>query len=125
MVDVDKFGKELYIIGILESEYRFDEKIQECYSLRCVPQILGPILDTINNSEDVLIREANSADDNPIIDPDIKKVYHGGNFHGDYISLEMDKLKIVQILDQVHLPISFPITSNLEFQLYMLAKCLL
>ena len=78
-----------------EKNYRFDEKIQECYSLRCVPQILGPILDTINNSEDVLIREVNSADDNPIIDPDIKKVYHGGNFHGDYISLEMDKLKIV------------------------------
>ena len=74
---------------------KFDEKIQEYYSLRCVPQILGPILDTINSAEKILIEEVNSADDNPIIDIKNKQVYHGGNFHGDYISLEMDKLKIV------------------------------
>ncbi len=73
----------------------FDKKIQEYYSLRCVPQILGPILDTINSAEEILIKEINSVDDNPIIDVEKKEVYHGGNFHGDYISLEMDKLKIV------------------------------
>lgn len=73
----------------------FEEKIQEYYSLRCVPQILGPVLDTLNNVERILIEEVNSANDNPIIDVDSKQVYHGGNFHGDYISLEMDKLKLV------------------------------
>ena len=36
----------------------------------------------------------NSADDNPIVDPENKTVIHGGNFHGDYVSFEMDKLKI-------------------------------
>jgi len=41
-----------------------------------------------------LENEINSANDNPIIDVRNKHVYHGGNFHGDYISLEMDKLKI-------------------------------
>jgi histidine ammonia-lyase len=73
----------------------FEEKVQEYYSLRCVPQILGPVLDTLNNVEKILIEEVNSANDNPIVNVEKKHVYHGGNFHGDYVSLEMDKLKIV------------------------------
>jgi histidine ammonia-lyase len=73
----------------------FKEKVQEYYYLRCVPQILGPVLETINNTASILEEEFNSANDNPIIDVKNQHVYHGGNFHGDYISLEMDKLKIV------------------------------
>lgn len=71
-----------------------EHKIQPYYSLRCVPQILGPVLDTMRNAETVLINELNSVDDNPVIDIESKSIYHGGNFHGDYISLEMDKLRI-------------------------------
>ncbi|MCF1190178.1 aromatic amino acid ammonia-lyase [Mangrovimonas sp. AS39] len=73
----------------------FKEKVQEYYSLRCVPQILGPVLDTLNSVEKILIEEVNSANDNPIVDVERQHVYHGGNFHGDYVSLEMDKLKMV------------------------------
>jgi histidine ammonia-lyase len=73
----------------------FSEKVQEYYSLRCVPQILGPVLETIDGVAAILEKEFNSANDNPIIDVENRHVYHGGNFHGDYISLEMDKLKIV------------------------------
>ena len=73
---------------------RMDEKVQEYYSLRCVPQILGPILDTIENAELVLTNELNSVNDNPVIDVDNHNIFHGGNFHGDYVSMEMDKLKI-------------------------------
>jgi len=73
----------------------FEEKVQEYYSLRCVPQILGPVLDTLNNTEKILIEEVNSANDNPIVNVEKESVYHGGNFHGDYVSLEMDKLKLV------------------------------
>lgn len=73
----------------------FEEKVQEYYSLRCVPQILGPVLDTLNSIEEILIEEVNSANDNPIVDVKNQHVYHGGNFHGDYVSLEMDKLKLV------------------------------
>jgi len=76
------------------TEEVFKEKVQEYYSLRCVPQILGPILETISNVASILEEEFNSANDNPIIDVKNQHVYHGGNFHGDYISLEMDKLKI-------------------------------
>jgi len=77
------------------TEKIFKEKVQEYYSLRCVPQILGPVLETIDSVAAILENEFNSANDNPIIDVKNKHVYHGGNFHGDYISLEMDKLKIV------------------------------
>jgi len=68
--------------------------MQEYYSIRCVPQIVGPIVDTVNYAKEVLINEINSANDNPIVDWERKNVYHGGNFHGDYVALEMDKLKI-------------------------------
>ncbi|MDL2227610.1 aromatic amino acid ammonia-lyase [Odoribacter sp. OttesenSCG-928-L07] len=69
------------------------EKVQEYYSIRCVPQILGPISDAIENAEILIINEANSVNDNPVVDKDSQNVYHGGNFHGDYVSFEMDKLK--------------------------------
>ncbi len=71
-----------------------DGKVQEYYSLRCVPQILGPIYDTISQAEISLVDELNSVNDNPIISHEDHNVFHGGNFHGDYVSLEMDKLKI-------------------------------
>jgi histidine ammonia-lyase len=76
------------------NEKIFKQKIQSYYSLRCVPQILGPVLDTIQTAERIVVDEINSACDNPIVDPVGCNVYHGGNFHGDYVSLEMDKLKI-------------------------------
>ena len=87
-------NEHLYTNGADKNSF-FSEKVQEYYSLRCVPQILGPVSDTIENSLRILIEEVNSANDNPIIDVETEHVYHGGNFHGDYISLEMDKLRLV------------------------------
>ncbi|MBN1790944.1 MAG: aromatic amino acid lyase [Bacteroidales bacterium] len=75
-------------------EYVIADKVQEYYSIRCVPQILGPILDTLEAAEKVLLDEANSSSDNPVIDAKNSNIFHGGNFHGDYVSFEMDKLKI-------------------------------
>lgn len=87
--------REDHLYSGINNEDIFKEKVQEYYSLRCVPQILGPVLETIQNAESVLENEINSANDNPIVDVKNKQVYHGGNFHGDYVALEMDKLKIV------------------------------
>lgn len=84
--------KELYQKE--SKEKIFQRKVQSYYSLRCTPQVLGPVYDALKNAEKVLIDELNSVDDNPIIDVDTEMVYHGGNFHGDYVSFEMDKLKI-------------------------------
>ena len=85
-------GEELYNKKL--NGTTFSKKVQEYYSLRCIPQVLGPVFDTLNNCEEVLLNEINSSSDNPIIDLEEQYVYHGGNFHGDYVSLEMDKMKI-------------------------------
>ncbi|HQE11309.1 MAG TPA: aromatic amino acid ammonia-lyase [Flavipsychrobacter sp.] len=76
------------------TEHVIEDKVQEYYSLRCVPQILGPVYDTIENTARVITGELNSVNDNPVIDKEHKNIFHGGNFHGDYTALEMDKLKI-------------------------------
>ena len=83
----------LYHPRSLEQEV-FEDKVQEYYSLRCVTQVLGPIYDTIRQAEQVLVDELNSVNDNPVIDHLNNNIFHGGNFHGDYVALEMDKLRI-------------------------------
>lgn len=86
-------SEHLYQAETLKQQY-IQDKVQEYYSLRCVTQVLGPVYDTISQAENVLVNELNSVNDNPVIDSINKNIYHGGNFHGDYVSLEMDKLKI-------------------------------
>ena len=86
-------SEHLYNPEKLDQEV-FQDKVQEYYSLRCVTQVLGPIYDTICQSEKVVVDELNSVNDNPVIDHENQNIFHGGNFHGDYVSLEMDKLKI-------------------------------
>ena len=87
---------ELYDNGHADDKV-FEHKVQAYYSLRCTPQILGPIWETLQNSRRVIEEELNAASDNPIVDSVTKNVYHGGNFHGDYISLEQDKVKIAMV----------------------------
>ena len=71
--------------------------VQEVYSLRCTPQILGPILDTLLNTIHHVEIEINSTTDNPVLDVDNKLFLHGGNFHGDYIASVIDQLKIALV----------------------------
>lgn len=83
-----------YLYGKDSSDLIISDKVQEYYSIRCVPQILGPIADTLEQTEKVVIDELNSVNDNPIVDVKTEEFLHGGNFHGDYVALEMDKLKL-------------------------------
>ena len=93
---LQKRENKLYDAGHEDTKV-FEDKVQPYYSLRCAPQILGPIYDTLAYSRKVIENELNAASDNPIVDPVTKNVYHGGNFHGDYISLEADKMKIAMV----------------------------
>lgn len=93
---LQKREHELYDPTKNQDSY-FEHKVQAYYSLRCIPQIYGPIYDTLKNASNVLQNEVNSACDNPIVDYTTKNIYHGGNFHGDYISLEADKVKIAMV----------------------------
>ena len=89
---IRKRSKESY--KFIQESNVLKNKMQEYYSIRCTPQILGPIYDGLLYSEKVLNNEINSVSDNPVIDPNIEDVLHGGNFHGDYVSYEMDKMKL-------------------------------
>ncbi|MDE1925391.1 MAG: aromatic amino acid lyase [Patescibacteria group bacterium] len=71
-----------------------ERKAQDVYSLRCAPQILGPMLETLRDVESTITIEMNSATDNPLIDERGGEVLHGGNFHGEYVAAAMDRLKL-------------------------------
>lgn len=70
------------------------EKVQDAYTLRCIPQVYGSIIDTIEYAKKVLSVEINSVTDNPLIFPDEEEVISGGNFHGEPLAFIMDFLGI-------------------------------
>jgi histidine ammonia-lyase len=69
-------------------------KVQDPYSLRCMPQVHGASRDTLSFVRQVLEREINSVTDNPLIFPDEEKILSGGNFHGQIVAIAMDTLAI-------------------------------
>lgn len=71
---------------------------QDAYSLRCVPQVLGPVADTLRFVHGLVENEMNAATDNPLIFPDLPrplKAVSGGNFHAEYMAFAADFLSIV------------------------------
>lgn len=73
--------------------YQIPEEVQQVYSIRCIPQVLGPIFDTLQRVKKDVEIEMNAVTDNPIIDVEQGAFLHGGNFHGDYIAVAIDQLK--------------------------------
>ncbi len=71
------------------------EKVQDPYCLRCQPQVMGACLDQLRNSADILLREANSVSDNPLVFNDTDDVISGGNFHAEPVALVADMLALV------------------------------
>jgi len=78
---------------VLESHLDCD-RVQDPYSLRCVPQIHGAVKDALAHIEEVLAREVNSVTDNPVLFPDTKDVISAGMFHGQSLSMALDYLAI-------------------------------
>lgn len=68
--------------------------IEDAYSIRCTPHILGPIRDSLKSIQLTIENELNSSNDNPLILPEENDVFHNGHFHGQYISMAMDHLSI-------------------------------
>jgi histidine ammonia-lyase len=69
------------------------ETLQDPYSVRCAPQIVGVLYDALTWAKEWVEIEANSANDNPICDPETGRVFMGGNFYGGHIAFAMDALK--------------------------------
>jgi histidine ammonia-lyase/tyrosine ammonia-lyase len=67
--------------------------MQKAYSLRCIPQVIGAIRDTLGFCTTVVERELNSSNDNPLYFGG-EELFHGGNFHGQHVAFAMDYLAI-------------------------------
>ncbi len=71
------------------------EKVQDPYSLRCQPQVMGAVLDHLRFAASVLLTEANAVSDNPLVFPDDADILSGGNFHAEPVAMSADLLAIV------------------------------
>lgn len=73
----------------------FPERIQDAYSIRCAPHVIGVFYDAAPLFRSLIETEMNSANDNPLIDPETRSIFHGGHFYGGHIAFAMDSLKNV------------------------------
>ncbi len=75
---------------IRQSHLKDDPRIQDAYSLRCMPQVHGAVRDALSHCENVLLIESGSATDNPLVFSENGDVISGGNFHGAPLALAFD-----------------------------------
>ena len=71
-----------------------DERVQDPYSLRCQPQVMGAVMDIIGNAGRTLLIEANAVTDNPLVFADAGEVISGGNFHAEPVAFAADTLAL-------------------------------
>ena len=78
----------------INESHRDCGRVQDPYSLRCIPQVLGACLRTLRDAASVLIDEANAVSDNPLVFPDTGEVISGGNFHAEPVALAADAMAV-------------------------------
>lgn len=88
LFDPDRYDSSIYLSHIN------CPKVQDAYTLRCVPQVHGIVYDTLEFVRRILTTEINSATDNPMVFPETREVVSGGNFHGEYPAKVLDYLAI-------------------------------
>jgi histidine ammonia-lyase len=71
-----------------------DERVQDPYSLRCQPQVMGAVMDLIAQAGRTLLVESNAVTDNPLVFPDTGEVISGGNFHAEPVAFAADTLAL-------------------------------
>jgi len=77
------------------TDIAYTPRIQDVYSLRCAPQVYGPVFDALDYIDTIVSNEINAATDNPLIFPKVGggfEIISGGNFHGQYLAQAMDLL---------------------------------
>lgn len=98
-----------------EHDHRGDEPIQDRYSLRCLPQFIGPVAEGLSRIARQMEIEVNSATDNPLVDHEHHRTFHGGNFLGQYIGVGMDQLRYYLGLLAKHLDAQISILVTPQF----------
>ncbi|NWG02348.1 MAG: histidine ammonia-lyase [Syntrophaceae bacterium] len=91
---VSKNFKKLGRFSEIAKSHQFCSKIQDAYSLRCIPQVHGAVRDALAYVRKILEIEVNSATDNPLVFAEQKKILNCGNFHGEPVAFALDLLGI-------------------------------
>jgi phenylalanine ammonia-lyase len=99
----------------VDREHRGGDLIQDRYSFRCLPQYTGPILEGLATAARQIVIEANSANDNPLINPETGEVYHTGNFLAQYTAVAMDDLRLHLAMLIKHLDVQIALLATPEF----------
>jgi phenylalanine ammonia-lyase len=95
--------------------HRKGKLIQDRYSLRCLPQFLGPVVDGLATAARQIVIEANCANDNPLIDSDSGEIFHTGNFLAQYPAIAMDSVRYLLGLLAKHLDTQIALLMTPEF----------
>ncbi len=98
-----------------ERGHRAGKLIQDRYSLRCLPQFVGPIIDGLIVAARQIETEANSANDNPLIDPETNEIYHTGNFLAQYTGIALDSTRYLIGLMAKHVDTQIALLMTPEF----------
>jgi len=93
-LSVSKNFIKLFQGSKIAESHKFCSKIQDAYSLRCIPQVHGAVRDCLAFVRKILEIEVNSATDNPLIFPESEKILNCGNFHGEPVALALDLLSM-------------------------------
>ena len=93
-IDVAKIYKTLLADSEIRASHINCEKVQDPYSLRCQPQVMGAVLDSMRYAAGILETEANAVTDNPLIFSDTDEAVSGGNFHAEPVAFVADLLAI-------------------------------
>ncbi|WP_439576897.1 histidine ammonia-lyase [Elioraea sp.] len=80
--------------AIRESHRVGDPRVQDPYSLRCQPQVMGAVLDLIRSAATTLATEANAVSDNPLVFAETGEILSGGNFHAEPVAFAADMLAL-------------------------------
>jgi histidine ammonia-lyase len=94
-IDVAQYYRALLAGSeIRRSHLTGDDRVQDPYSLRCQPQVVGACLDQLRHAALVLLREANAVTDNPLVFAEDEAIVSGGNFHAEPVALAADAMAV-------------------------------
>jgi len=93
-IDMAQAYRTLLDHSEIEESHENCEKVQDPYSLRCQPQVMGACLQQIRNSADIILTECNAVSDNPLVFQAEDDIISGGNFHAEPIAMAADNLAI-------------------------------
>ncbi len=93
-IDVAKVYRTLLRHSEIEKSHEDCEAVQDPYSLRCQPQVMGACLTQIRNAAETLVVEANSVSDNPLVFAEQSDIISGGNFHAEPVAMAADSLAL-------------------------------